>query len=112
MANASRALLLPSLLIGLVGASRIQQHEGLLMNETGQCEAWCARKVENPKMDGGKIASSELCAKDAEGKPWNKQCTWDIVCSYGSGKCSGCAKCKSRCDAWCEPKIGKKECGA
>jgi len=76
------------------------------------CEAWCTRKVEDPKTNpDGSIQESEQCKNDENGQPWNKQCTWNIVCSYNSGKCKACPKCKSRCEPWCEGKVGRQECG-
>jgi len=77
-----------------------------------ECNDWCARKVERPKTKpDGSIEDSEKCKEDEKKMPWNKQCTWNIVCSYNSGKCKACPQCRSRCESWCEAKVGRLECG-
>jgi len=77
-----------------------------------ECSEWCARKVLHPrKYPNGSLEESEKCSTDEKGQPWNNQCTWNIVCGYNSGKCKACPQCESRCEPWCEGKLGKQECG-
>merc|ERR1712217_1023170 len=81
------------------------------------CPGWCTRKVENPNRlqnsNSNEIEESDQCKEDAKSQKTQPphQCTWDIVCSYKSGKCLPCQKCQSRCDPWCHGKLGKSECG-
>jgi len=68
------------------------------------CPSWCKRKVETPEQNpDGTTKESEKCN--------GLQCTWDVVCGYQSGVCKECPECQSRCEKWCEPKVGKQECG-
>jgi len=50
---------------------------GMCKASTAGCEEWCPEKIGNKECDGGKT--------------W---CTWEKVCAWASGKCSGCAQCK------------------
>mmetsp|Transcript_134460 Transcript_134460/g.268353 ORF Transcript_134460/g.268353 Transcript_134460/m.268353 type:complete len:290 (-) Transcript_134460:76-945(-) len=108
---AARSVLLSMLFVRLTLAHRDVQNEQhfqtsheLQIDKDDQCEPWCTRKVEHPRTyPNGSIQDNEKCQ--------NERCTWNTVCSYSSGKCKACSQCKSRCEPWCEGKVGKQECG-
>jgi len=97
------------LLVGVVLAHRDgHQEQELHVSDDlqiGDCKDWCSAKVERAVAD----PSLKECSLNKE------KCTWDLVCSYsgveGLLPCKRCQQCKSRCEPWCEEKIGKNKCG-